>query len=85
MSVDGKKAYQMMFDSIAKMDRDGRIGFLLGAQDDQVFKLPANWEKASDEQLAHWGVEAIVNAAESIVNGKTLPSEMRGPKPFGVA
>lgn len=83
--MNGKKAYKLMFDSISKMDRDGRIGFLLGAQDDGVFKLPPNWEKASDEELAHWGVEAITSAAEAILNGKTLPSELRGPKPFGVA
>jgi hypothetical protein len=84
--MNGKKAYKMMYESIAKMDRMSRIGFLLGAIDDGMFDPPDGWQMASDDQLAHWGVEAFTNAAEHIVKGgKPLPSETRGPKPFGVA
>lgn len=80
-----KANYQTMFNRLSRLDRDGRIGFLLMAEDDGVYTLPENWQNASDEQLAHWGVEAFLKAAEAMANGKTLRSELRGPKAFGNA
>jgi hypothetical protein len=81
----GEESYELLFDSMAKLSRDERIGFLLGAIDDGMFEAPENWMQAPDDDLAHWGVSALVNAAEAIVKGRTLPSEKRGAKPFGIA
>ncbi len=63
-------------------DRNFFTGFLLLAIDDNCIELPKGWMDLPIDVLRSKCAEAHVNAAVRILNGETLPSELR-PIPTG--
>lgn len=84
--IESKRAHKALLNSLSKFDRDALIGFLLAALNDGMFEPPEPaWTLASNAKMRDWCADSFINAAQAILDGKVLPSELRGPKPFGVA
>lgn len=76
------KEVEKEINRLVTKDNNWLYGYLLAAQDDKCIELPEDWMKLPKQKLVELAAKAYVKCAEKIINGETLPSEMRPLPPM---